>query len=558
MKNKASSKYRPFPSIKLPNRQWPDKEVAAEPTWCEVGLRDGNQALQKPMDVETKLKMFNLLVACGFKEIEVGFPSSTETECAFVRKLIEENLIPDDVTIQVLVQSREDLVIRTVDSLMGAKKVVIHLYNSTSPEQRVTVFGLEKPEVLALAVRGTEWVKEYAKRLVGTEVTYQYSPESFSATEIDFSLEVCEAVVQCWNPSPEKKMVLNLPDTVEVASCKTYADQVEWIHTNLSRRDSVILSVHTHNDRGTGTAATELALCAGAERVEGTLFGNGERTGNQDLIITALNLHTQGVDISLDFSNLDEIKRVYEECTEMTVHARHPYSGDLVFTAFSGSHQDAIKKGLEKYQSFGGWWQVPYVPLDPADIGRDYYGLVRVNGQSGKGGVAFLLEREHGISIPKNMQREFGPIANRLIDKAGREVSSAELKEMFLNEYVRREDRYKLIKFFDNRKLVEGWVGAELCKCEAEVFVDDHLHMIDGEGNGPINAFVHALKSAGIARVEVIDYHAHALGIGSEALAISYVCVRFPDGKSRWGAGVDTDSEVAPIKAMLSALNRHV
>lgn len=544
--------YRPFPVVKLENRQWPNNEITSAPTWCSVDLRDGNQSLPNPMGVEGKMRMFELLVQCGFKEIEVGFPSANDTEFEFVRKLIEENRIPEDVTIQVLVQAREDLIVRTIESVVGAKKVIIHLYNSTSPAQREIVFGFSKAETVALAVRGTEWVKKYAQRLKGTEVVFEYSPESFSATEIEFAHEVCEAVVSAWKPTPERKMILNLPDTVEVASCKTYADQVEWICRNISCRDSVIISVHTHNDRGTGTAATELALCAGAERVEGTLFGNGERTGNQDIIITALNLYTQGIDPGLDFSDLDSIREVYEACTGMTVHDRHPYSGSLVDTAFSGSHQDAIRKGLKVVRA--EHWNVPYLPINPKDKGRTYSEVVRINGQSGKGGVTHILETNYGIMIPKGMQKEFGPIANTIIDRRGREVSPEEIRNMFLEEYVERDSPFKLMCFRHEYPAI--FVSAEYSSCTACVFRGDEEVKLVGQGNGPIDAFTNALHDAKIAEVRVVEYFEHSLGEGSSATAIAYVCLCFSNGVCRWGAGIDTSTELASIKAILSALNR--
>jgi 2-isopropylmalate synthase len=545
-----SSKYRPFPPIHLPDRQWPNRTLTRAPIWCSVDLRDGNQALAVPMNVSQKLEMFDALVECGFKEIEVGFPAASNTEFEFMRRLIEGGRIPDDVTIQVLVQAREDLIERTVESLIGAKRAIIHLYNSTSPAQRRVVFGLEKPEIVQIATRGTQWVKDRVSRLAGTELMFQYSPESFSATEVEFALEICEAVMDVWQPAPERKMILNLPDTVEVAMPNVYADQVEWFCRNLRRRDSAIISVHTHNDRGTGVAATELALLAGADRVEGTLFGNGERTGNLDIVIVALNLYMHGIAPGLDFSNLNSLREMFEHCTGMTVPARQPYAGELVFTAFSGSHQDAIKKGLAEWESGSRTqWDVPYLTIDPADLGREYREVIRVNSQSGKGGVAYLLESEFGIELPKEMQREFGPCANDEVDRLGREVTAAELRDIFYREYIDRSEPWTLQHFH-----ADGSGG--IFRCRSTVARDGERLNLTGDGNGPIAAFVHALAASGGPEFEVVNFKQHALGAGSQASAIAYIQIKPADGKPRWGAGVDTNIELASIKAVLSALNR--
>src|ERR1051325_10706191 len=448
MLKNPGSKYRPFPPVELPTRQWPNRTLKHAPIWCSVDLRDGNQALAVPMNVSQKLELFQALVACGFKEIEVGFPSASNTEFAFNRLLIEKNHIPDDVTVQVLVQAREDLIEKTVQSLMGAKRAIIHLYNSTSPAQRRVVFGKSKEEIKGIAVQGARWIKDRLPRLSGTEVMLQYSPESFSATEVEFAKEISEAVMDVWQPTPQRKMILNLPDTVEVAMPNVYADQIEWMCRNLKNRDSLIISLHTHNDRCTGVAATELGLLAGADRVEGTLFGNGERTGNLDVVTVALNLYMHGIHPKLDFSDLNALIDIYERCTGMTVPARQPYAGELVFTAFSGSHQDAIKKGLAEWEREGRThWDVPYLTIDPADIGREYREVIRVNSQSGKGGVAYLLESEFGMELPKDMQREFGPIANDAVDALGREVTATELKAMFWKEYVDCYEPWELIHF---------------------------------------------------------------------------------------------------------------
>ncbi len=549
LKNPAT-KYRPFPAVPSPDRQWPGRVLTAAPIWCSVDLRDGNQALAVPMNVAQKLELFQMLVKCGFKEIEVGFPSASNTEFAFNRLLIEKGHIPDDVTIQVLVQAREDLIEKTFQSLVGAKQVIIHMYNSTSPAQRRVVFGKSKAEIIQVAVEGAKWIKERLPRLAGTDVRLQYSPESFSATEVEFAKEISEAVMAVWQPTPQNKMILNLPDTVEVAMPNVYADQIEWMCRNIKHRESLIVSLHTHNDRNTGTAATELGLLAGAERVEGTLFGNGERTGNLDIITVALNLYMHGIDPKLDFSDLNAMREVYERSTGMTVPARQPYAGELVFTAFSGSHQDAIKKGLAEWDQDGRMqWDVPYLAIDPKDIGREYREVIRVNSQSGKGGVAYLLESEFGIELPKDMQREFGPIANDAVDALGREVKAEELRAMFWREYIERAAPWKLEHFH-----ADGSDGT--FRCRASVWHHEKELQLIGEGNGPIAAFVHALQLGGAPKFEVANYREHALGAGEAASAIAYIQIKLADGKFRWGAAVDTNIELASIKAVLSALNR--
>jgi len=557
MQKNPSKKYRPFPPISLPDRQWPNRVLSRAPIWCSVDLRDGNQALAVPMNVSQKLELFQTLVKIGFKEIEVGFPSASNTEFAFNRRLIEENRAPDDVWLQVLVQAREDLIERTVESLVGAKKAIIHLYNSTSPAQRRVVFGKSEKEIIEVAVRGAQWIKVRLPRLKGTEIMLQYSPESFSATEVEFAKEISEAVMDVWQPTPQHKMILNLPDTVEVAMPNVYADQIEWICRNIKTRSSLIISLHTHNDRCTGVAATELGLLAGADRVEGTLFGNGERTGNLDIVTVALNLYMHGIDPELDFSNLNSIIEVYERCTGMTVPPRQPYAGELVFTAFSGSHQDAIRKGLNEWkENSREHWDVPYLTIDPADIGREYREVIRVNSQSGKGGVAYLLESEFGIELPKDMQREFGPIANDEVDKLGREVSGMELKQMFWREYVERNLPWHLLSFDTESK--NGIV-----KCRARIIYKGGIpHEITGEGNGPLAALVNGLCSITVvqqyvgARFEISNYSEHALGSGEGAAAIAYIQIKTAHGKTRWGAGVDTNIELASVRAVLSALNR--
>ncbi len=554
-----SKKYRPFAPLVFPEREWPGRVIGCAPVWCSVDLRDGNQSLPRPMTVGQKEEFFRELVAVGFKEIEVGFPAASNTEYAFVRRLIEGGLIPDDVTIQVLVQAREDLIEKTFQSLRGARRAIVHLYNSTSPAQRKIVFGLEKPEILGIAVRGTRWVKERKGMLPETDLVFQYSPESFSATEIDFSLEVCQAVMEEWGPTAAKKMILNLPGTVEMATPNVHADQIEWFIRHLPGREKAVISVHTHNDRGTGTAATELALLAGAERVEGTLFGNGERTGNLDIVVVAMNLYTQGISPGLDFSRIMETREIYERCTGMGVHERQPYAGDLVFTAFSGSHQDAIKKGFaamekaaEKAVAEGGdapLWDVPYLILDPEDIGRKYQEVIRVNSQSGKGGVSYLLESECGIYLPRPLQVEFGAVANTYVDSLAREVTAAELKDLFWREYVEKRSPYELVHFHADG--VGGVIG-----CRASLMKNGEERRVTGQGNGPLAAFSEGLQKVGEQEFEVVFYSEHSLGAGTDASAIAYIQVKRKDGEARFGAGVDTSIELASVRALLSALNR--
>jgi 2-isopropylmalate synthase len=495
MLSNPTTKYRPYPPVHLPDRQWPGRVLTKAPIWCSVDLRDGNQALAVPMNVAQKLELFQTLVKCGFKEIEVGFPSASNTEFTFNRRLIEEDRIPDDVTVQVLVQAREDLIEKTIESLIGARRCIIHLYNSTSPAQRRVVFGKSKKEIVDIAVAGARFIHERLPRLKGTDVMLQYSPESFSATEVEFAREISEAVMDVWQPTPQRKMILNLPDTVEVAMPNVYADQIEWICRNIRNRDSLIVSLHTHNDRCTGVAATELGLLAGADRVEGTLFGNGERTGNLDIVTVALNLYMHGIAPGLDFSDLNAVREVYERCTGMLVPPRQPYAGELVFTAFSGSHQDAIKKGLSEWAKNGDrTWDVPYLTIDPYDIGREYREVIRVNSQSGKGGVAYLLESEFGIELPKDMQREFGPIANDAVDALGREVQGSELRDMFWREYIDRTTPWELVHFH-----ADGVDGVFHCRASARFNEQDV--QFTGQGNGPIAAFVHALQNAGVPEV---------------------------------------------------------
>jgi 2-isopropylmalate synthase len=555
MQKGTITKYEPLPPIDLPDRQWPSRTITTAPTWCSVDLRDGNQALPIPMGIKEKLEMFRLLVDIGFKEIEVGFPSSSQIEFDFVRLLIEENLIPDDVTIQALVQSREELIVRTFESLHGAKKAIVHLYNSTSPLQRRVVFGLDKPDIINIATRGATLVKELTPTLIGTQVTMEYSPESFSSTEVDFALEICEAVVDIWQPTLDDKIILNLPVTVEYAPPNVHADQIEWFCRHLRNRDTAIISLHTHNDRGTGVACTELGLLAGADRVEGTLFGNGERTGNVDIVTVALNMYTQGIDPGLDFSDIPAIRSVAERCTRMEVPPRHPYAGELVFTAFSGSHQDAINKGMTQQDPDpGALWQVPYLPIDPNDVGRSYEAIIRINSQSGKGGVAYVMETEFGYQLPKLMHVEMGRIIKTLADECGEELSGAQIRQAFEQEYLEREEPFALKSFH-----VQDDVSPDdprIVACAARITVDGVIRELHGQGNGPIDAFVQALNQGDVADFKVLSYTEHALEQGAEAKAIAYIQIKTPGDATFFGAAIDTNIELAAVKAVLSALNR--
>lgn len=546
----SSNKYRPFPPVHLPDRTWPNRTLTSAPIWCSVDLRDGNQALAQPMSVEEKLEYFQLLVSIGFKEIEVGFPSASQIEFDFCRRLIEEGRIPADVTIQVLCQCREDLIVRSLEALRGARRVIFHLYNSTSPAQRKYVFNAERPEIIRIATRGVEWLRQHGQALIdaGTDLRLEYSPESFTSTELPFALEICEAVTDVWKPTEASKIILNLPATVEYATPNVHADQIEWMGRNLTRRSSTLISVHTHNDRGTGVAATELALLAGADRVEGTLFGNGERTGNLDIVTVALNLYTHSIDPALDFGDLPRIREVYERSTRMEVHPRHPYAGDLVFTAFSGSHQDAIKKSWEK-QAAGQPWDVLYIPVDPADIGRSYKAIIRINSQSGKGGVAYILEHEFGYQLPKLMHKEIGRTINELADSSGRELTPQEIHDAFIRDYIERATPIALMDFRTMER-------ANTVTCQADLLVEGVRRLISGTGNGPIDAFVHALRDAGLPRFELISYSEHSLGQGAEARAVSYIQIKLATGETLFGAGIDTNIELASIKAVVSALNR--
>jgi 2-isopropylmalate synthase len=559
MQSASASKYPPFPPVHLPNRQWPSRTLTRAPRWCSVDLRDGNQALAQPMSVDEKLEFFDLLVRIGFKEIEVGFPSASQIEFDFTRRLIEENRIPDDVAIQVLCQCREDLVARTLESLRGAKNAIFHLYNSTSPAQRKYVFALDRSGIVEIATRAVAQVKRDGQALIaaGTRLRLEYSPESFVSTELDFALQICEAVSDVWRPTVADKIILNLPVTVEYATPNVHADQIEWMCAHLTRRDATIVSLHTHNDRGTGVAATELALLAGADRVEGTLFGNGERTGNLDIVTVALNLFTQGIEPDLDLSDINGIREVYERCTRLEVPPRHPYAGELVFTAFSGSHQDAIKKSWAA-QKPGAPWDVLYIPIDPADIGRSYKAIIRINSQSGKGGVAYVLEQEFGFQLPKSMHKEIGRMINEVADSRGTELTAPEVYEVFKAEYLDNQKKPLELVTFRVMARPDQVTG------EATVVFDGLRLTVAGSGNGPIDAFVRALQDerlrekSGVRmpRFDILNYSEHSLGQGAEAKAVSYIQIKTDRGHSHYGAATHTNIELASIRAIVSAVNR--
>jgi len=550
MQSAPVTKYRPFPPVDLPNRQWPSRVLTKAPIWCSVDLRDGNQALAQPMNVEEKIEYFDMLVQIGFKEIEVGFPSASQIEFDFIRRLIDENRIPDDVAIQILCQCREELISRSCEAMQGAKNVIFHLYNSTSPAQRKYVFNATKEDIIGIAKAGTTWVKQYTQALIdeGTHVRFQYSPESFTSTELDFALEICEAVTDIWQPTVNNKIILNLPATVEYTTPNVHADQIEWMCTHLTRREQTLVSLHTHNDRGTGIAATELAMLAGADRVEGTLFGNGERTGNLDIVVVALNLYTHGIDPCLNFTNINDIREVYERCTRLEVGARQPYAGELVFTAFSGSHQDAIKKSWA-VQKPDEPWDVLYIPVDPADIGRSYKAIIRINSQSGKGGVAYILESEFGYNLPKLMHKEVGRMINVLADSTGRELTSAEINQAFVDEYLGRTDSVAIKQFRTNET-------DSAVSCQGTLIIEGKTHELSAEGNGPIDAFVRSLSGTTLPKFEVLSYSEHSLGQGAQAKAVSYIQIKADNGLTLYGAGTDTNIELASIKAIVSAINR--
>ncbi|HXH02344.1 MAG TPA: 2-isopropylmalate synthase [Candidatus Competibacteraceae bacterium] len=551
MLENPATKYRPFAPVHLPDRQWPSRVITRPPLWCSVDLRDGNQALIEPMGPERKRRFFDLLVRIGFKEIEVGFPSASQTDFDFVRELIEHDLIPEDVTIQVLTQAREHLIERTFEALAGARRAIVHVYNATAPLFRRVVFDVDQAGCIDIAVSAARQIKALAEARPETEWVFQYSPELFTSTELEFSKAICEAVMAVYQPTPQRKLILNLPATVEVATPNVYADQIEWFCRNIRNRDSVIISLHPHNDRGTGVAAAELGLMAGADRIEGTLFGNGERTGNVDIVTLALNLYTQGVHPGLDFSNINPIMREVEYCNQLPVHPRHPYAGELVFTAFSGSHQDAIKKGFAARKADSdGIWEMPYLPIDPADVGRSYEAVIRVNSQSGKGGIAYLLEQDHGIELPRRMQIEFSQVVQAIADETGKELSSADLWQAFRQEYLEPAQPYALI---EERTSQDGPHGP--VRIVATLHEGGHERLVAGKGNGPIAAFVDALRNHCGLPLEVVDYHEHSARRGADSPALAYVELRVGESVL-FGAGMDESIVNASLKAVLSALNR--
>ena len=546
MLQNPSTKYRAFAPVRLTDRTWPDAVITKPPVWCSVDLRDGNQALIEPMDIERKVRMFEQLVKIGFKEIEVGFPSASQIEFDFMRKLIEEDRIPDDVTVQVLTQAREHLIRRTFEALEGVPRAIVHLYNATAPVMRRVVLNMSEDEILELAVTNAQMFKDIAAQHPNTKWTFQYSPEMYSDTELEFSKRVIDAVTDVWQPTPENKCIINLPTTVEHSTPNIFADMVEWTHRNIKRRDSVVISVHPHNDRGTGTAAAELSLMAGADRLEGCLFGNGERTGNLDVVNVALNMYIQGVNPGLDFSDIDDIRATVEHCNQLPVHPRHPYVGDLVYTSFSGSHQDAIKKAFAAHKE-GDIWDMPYLPIDPKDLGRSYEAVIRVNSQSGKGGIAYLLESEYGLQLPRRLQIEFSQVVQREMDASGKELSAADLWELFQREYgvnTVKAPQYRLSE-------ADGVVNMT-----SHIEIAGEKYFLEGEGTGPIDAFVQAL-SANVGRnVRVLNYAEHAIGEGANAKAIAYVELRVDDAQVCYGVGVDANIVSASLRAIISGVQR--
>jgi 2-isopropylmalate synthase len=549
-------KYNAFAPIDMPDRTWPSAVIDTAPLWCSVDLRDGNQALVEPMGQERKRRMFDELIRMGFKEIEVGFPSASDQDFEFVRTLIEKDLIPDDVTIQVLTQARDHLIRRTYESIAGARRAIMHLYNSTSTLQRRVVFGLDRAGIVEIAVNATRLCKTLALEMPETDVRLEYSPESFTGTELDFAVEICGEVMEVWEPTPDRPIILNLPATVEMATANVYGDQIEWFHRNIRDRDSVVLSLHPHNDRGTAVAAAEFGLMAGADRIEGTLFGNGERTGNVDVVTLALNLFSQGVDPKLDLSDINRLVRVAEHCNRLPIHPRHPYAGDLVFTAFSGSHQDAIKKGLAALQQNDTTlWEVPYLPIDPADVGRTYEAVIRINSQSGKGGVAYILEQDYGLSLPRRLQVEFGQVIQRLAEETGEELMPARIWEAFEQEYLAETKPFELI----DHQSVSGTVADDgVHSITATVRQEGREHVIKGRGNGPIDAFMDGLSRAFGLGVHVSDYREHGVNRGEDATAFCYVEIVTPQNSALYGVGSHPSIVTASLQALISAVNRAV
>ena len=554
MQKSPITKYKPWGVIDLPDRQWPNRIIERAPQWCSVDLRDGNQALPIPMGVKEKLELFKLLCQVGFEQIEIGFPSAAQTEFDFARKLIDEKLVPNGVALQVLTQAREHLIRKSFDSLRGAEKAIIHVYNSTSPLQREVTFGMSKEQIKQIAVEGVCLIKKLLPELPDTEVQLEYSPESFSDTEEDYALEVCEAVMEAWEPTVKNPIILNLPATVELFTPNVHADQIEWFCRNLRERDKAIISLHTHNDRGTGTAATELGLLAGADRVEGTLFGNGERTGNLDIVTVALNMYSQGLHPNLCFDDIEQIREVYEQTTGMNVHDRHPYGGDLVFTAFSGSHQDAIKKGMDARgkakDAEKSHWRVPYLTIDPSDIGRSYEAIIRINSQSGKGGVAYVLSREFGLELPKPMHPEVGLVMSEKADSESRELAAEEIYETFKSEFLEKQDPLCLVSYETNK------VSADEITCAATVKINNETQNISGRGNGPINAFVYALDEAGLKDFKLTDYRQHSIGGGSATESAAFIQLQTKAGRVAYGCGIHASIEKSGLLALVSAYNR--
>jgi 2-isopropylmalate synthase len=544
-------KYRAFPPISISNRTWPDQVISHPPLWASVDLRDGNQALIEPMSPAKKRRFFDLLLRIGFKDIEVGFPAASQTDFDFLRLLIEENLIPDDVTIQVLTQARTHLIERTFEALRGAKRAIVHLYNSTSTIQRKVVFGLDEAGVIDLAVKGAEHIKKCASQQPDTHWTFEYSPESFTGTELEFARDICNAVITVWQPTPENRAIINLPATIEMATPNVYADQIEWMHRALNKRETIILSVHPHNDRGTATAAAELAVMAGADRVEGCLFGNGERTGNVDIITLAMNLYTQGIHPKLDFSDMDAIRETVTYCNQLPVHPRHPYAGELVYTAFSGSHQDAIRKGLAA-RTGQDFWEVPYLPIDPQDVGRSYEAIIRINSQSGKGGVTYLLEQEYGLSLPRRLQIELSQYVQQHTDTTGKEISAESIYTIVEKEYLNPSPAQ--FEYLEHQ--LQEKSSAQEVSIEISLNVSGKRQLIKGTGHGPLEALCQALNNSGHATVKIVDYHEHALGSGASARAAAYVELRAGKEITTFGIGLDNNILTASFKAVFSALNR--
>ena len=551
--NKAISKYKPFPKIELEDRVWPENQIEKPPIWCSVDLRDGNQALIEPMGEERKLRMFKLLLDIGFKEIEVGFPAASQTDFDFVRRIIKEGLVPDDVYIQVLTQSRKELIEKTFESLKGAKNAILHVYNSTSTVQRKVVFKSNKKGIKRIAQEGASWVLENSLKHPDTNWKFEYSPESFTGTELPYAAEVCNAVNEIWEPTKDNKSIINLPATVELSTPNIYADQIEWMCKNLENRENITVSLHPHNDRGSAVAATELGVLAGADRIEGTLFGNGERTGNVDLVSLSLNMLTQGVDPHLDFTDINPIMREVEYCNQLPVHPRHPYAGDLVFTAFSGSHQDAIKKGFDSMRKTNNpIWEVPYLPIDPSDVGRTYEEVVRVNSQSGKGGVAYLIERDHGLSMPRRLQIEFSQVIQKIADETGKEIIASEIWETFQKTYLNNKGKFNFvehhIKSSSSSKSQEDLLKIKITE-------DGIEKQIEGSGNGPIDAFINALKNDLNLSVKISDFHQHAISTGSDAKAVAYIEIQ-NKGESSWGVGMHANTVIASFLSVISGLNK--